>query len=67
MIYNADPLQPDSNPDDSAVRAMKAALRDLKVSLRQPPEMHPRRAEMLAMLTEARASMDRIGVETGGD
>jgi hypothetical protein len=49
----------DDQPDDSSLLAMRAALRDLKVTMRKPVE-HPRRAEMLAILGDARAAIDRI-------
>jgi hypothetical protein len=67
MIYNPSPLAADEDPDAAAVAAMRAALRDFKVTMRRPPAAakpaggeHPRRAEIVSMLTEARASIDRI-------
>ena len=59
MIFQAAAITADSNPDDDSLFAIRAALRDLKVSLRKPVE-HPRRAEMLDILSEARATIDRI-------
>lgn len=52
----------DGEPDAAAIRAMQAALRDLRIVIRKPrkPAEHPRRADMLAILADARASIDRI-------
>jgi hypothetical protein len=52
-------LAADSNPDADSLLAVRAALRDFKVSMRKPVD-HPRRAEVLSMLGEARAAIDRI-------
>lgn len=59
MILKTYALTPDGQPDDEGLQAMRAALRDLKVSMRKPVE-HPRRAEMLSMLADARAMIERI-------
>ena len=59
MILQTNALTPDGQPDDEGLQAMRAALRDLKVSMRKPVE-HPRRAEMLSMLADARAMIERI-------
>jgi hypothetical protein len=58
MIFTPD-IAADGNPDDTSLRAMRVALRDLKVTMRKP-KAHPRRAEMLAILGDARAAIDRI-------
>ena len=58
MIFNPD-FAADGTPDDVSLLAMRAALRDLKVTMRKPVE-HPRRAEMLVILGDARAAIDRI-------
>ena len=49
----------DGQPDAEAVDAMRAALRDLKVEMRKGAE-HPKRAEMLSLLGDARMMIDRI-------
>jgi hypothetical protein len=59
MIFQPDSFTADLTPDDISMSAMKAALRDLKVSIRKSAE-HPKRAEMLTLLTDARARIDRI-------
>lgn len=59
MIFNTLPLTADGRPDDASLLAMKAALRDLKVVLRNPAE-HPMRRQMLTVLADVRASIDRI-------
>jgi hypothetical protein len=59
MIFQPNSITADGNPDDNSLLAMRAALRDLKVVMRAPKE-HPRRAEMLSILGEARAAIDRI-------
>jgi hypothetical protein len=59
MRHQRQPFPTDGTPDDEAVRAMQAALRDFKVSMRKPAE-HPRHTEMLAILGDARAAIDRI-------
>jgi hypothetical protein len=58
-MFNPEFIVAACDPDDDGLRAMKAALRDLKVSMRKPAE-HPRRAEMLGILGNARAAIDRI-------
>ena len=50
---------PHSIPDDDAVLAMQAALRDFKAISRKP-KPHPRREDILALLTDARAAIERI-------
>ena len=66
MIHNPSPFATDEDPDAAAVAAMRAALRDFKVSMRKQPTFespgteHPRRPEIMSILTEARASIDRI-------
>jgi hypothetical protein len=61
MIFTPN-LTADGTPDDTGLLAMRAALRDLKVTMRKPraPTEHPRRAEMLAILGDARTRIDRI-------
>jgi hypothetical protein len=59
MFHAPKSLAADGNPDADGLIAMRAALRDFKVSMR-PPVEHPRRAEMLDMLADARARIDRI-------
>ena len=59
MIFQPNSIAADGTPDDDGLLAMRAALRDLKVVMRKPKE-HPKRAEMLDMLTDARAAIDRI-------
>jgi hypothetical protein len=64
MLLTPSALTPDGNPDDASLLAMRAALRDLKVTMRAakaPPE-HPQRAEMLAILADARTRIDRINM-----
>jgi hypothetical protein len=58
-MFNPEFIVAACDPDDDGLRAMKAALRDLKVSMRKPAE-HPMRAEMLHILGNARAAIDRI-------
>ena len=62
MIFQANSFTADLTPDDDSVSAMKAALRDFKVTMRQPRTVaeHPMRREMLAILTDARTRIDRI-------
>ena len=62
MILQTYSLTPDGQPDDESIAVMKAALRDLKVSLRHTrvPLEHPRRAEMLDILADARLKIERI-------
>ena len=59
MIFQANSFTADLTPDDDSVSAMKAALRDFKVIMHEP-KAYPKRAEMLDMLTDARAAIDRI-------
>ena len=59
MIFQANSFTADLTPDDDSVSAMKAALRDFKVIMRQGTE-HPRRPEMLAILNDARVRIDQI-------
>lgn len=68
MIFQPQSLAADGNPDDASLRAMKAALRDLKVVMRTPRlgKEHPRRPEILAMLDDARSRVDRINELPGG-
>jgi predicted component of type VI protein secretion system len=58
MIFNPD-FAADGTPNDASLLAMRAALRDLKVTMRKP-KAHPRRAKMLAILADARTRIDRI-------
>lgn len=62
MLLHPKTLNADGNPDDASLLAMRAALRDLKVVMpkRKPAPEHPRRAEMLAILTDAKARIERI-------
>jgi hypothetical protein len=62
MFHAPKSLAADSNPDTDSLLAIRAALRNLKVSMRKPVE-HPRRAEMLAILGDARAAVERINGE----
>jgi hypothetical protein len=52
----------DDQPDDSSLLAMRAALRDLKVTMRKPEVVrdYPRRSEALAILNDARVRIARI-------
>lgn len=59
MIFTVDSLTADGTPDDAAIAAMKAALRDLKVTIRRGAD-HPRRPEMQTILNDARTWIDRI-------
>jgi hypothetical protein len=59
MILQTNSLTADGHPDEEGLDAMRAALRDLKVSMRKTME-HPRRAEMLSMLSDARSAIERI-------
>lgn len=59
MVFQPHSITADGTPDDDSLLAMRAALRDLKVVMRKPAE-HRRRAEMLGMLADARAAIDRI-------
>jgi hypothetical protein len=63
MLLTPAALTPDGDPDDASLLAMRAALRDLKVTMRKPKE-HPRRADMLAILADARATIDRINARS---
>ena len=59
MIFQPNSITADGTPDDDGLLAMRAALRDLKVVMRKPKE-HPKRAEILDMLADAKARIDRI-------
>jgi hypothetical protein len=59
MFHVPSPCAADKIPDDDAVLAMQAAQRDFKTVTRKP-KAHPRREEMLAILTDARAPIERI-------
>ena len=59
MIFQPNSITADGTPDDDGLLAMRAALRDLKVVMRKPKE-HPKRAEMLGILADAKARIDRI-------
>jgi len=59
MLFQPISTTVDGQPDDAAIAAMKAALRDLKVTVRRGSD-HPRRSEMLSILSEARTRIDRI-------
>ena len=52
----------DDVPDDAGVLAMKAALRELKMTMRKSgkPVDYPMRNEALAILNDARTAIDRI-------
>ena len=52
----------DNTPDDAGVLAMKAALRELKMTMRKFRKTvdYPMRNEALAILNDARAAIDRI-------
>ncbi len=63
MIFQPYSLTADGNPDDDSLLAMRAALRDLKVVIPKGAE-HPRRADILGMLGDARAAIDRINAST---
>ena len=60
MILHPKSLAPDGTPDDDSILAMRAALRDFKVVMHAPRGEHPRRAEMLDILADAKARIDRI-------
>jgi hypothetical protein len=62
MIFQPNSITADGTPDEDGILAMRAALRDLKVTLRKPKE-HPKRAEMLDILRDARTAIDRINVD----
>jgi hypothetical protein len=59
MFHTPKSLAADCNSDANGLIAMRAALRAFKVSIRKSAE-HPRRAEILDILTDARARIDRI-------
>ena len=59
MILQPLSFAEDGHPDELAIAAMRAALRDLKVEMRKSAE-HPRRPELLSILSDARAMIDRI-------
>ena len=59
MIFQPNSITADGTPDDDGLLAMRAALRDLRVVMRKPKE-HPKRAEILDMLADAKARIDRI-------
>lgn len=63
MFIASPPSATDQSPDDEALRAMRAALRDFKAVTRKRSE-HPQRAEMLSILNDARAMIDRINQPT---
>jgi hypothetical protein len=62
MLLTPAALTPDGNPDDASLLAMRAALRDLKVTMRRPRASrdYPRRNETIAILSDARVVIDRI-------
>ena len=59
MIFQTGSLTADGTPDDEGLAAIRAALRDLKVNIRKPVA-HPRRVEILDILSDARAAIERI-------
>ena len=59
MFYAPKSFIADDNSDADNLKAIRAALRDFRVSMRKPVE-HPRRTEMLDILGNARAAIDRI-------
>jgi len=63
MEYQPDSFIP-SAPDADAKRAMRAVLREFKELTKKPAATaeHPLRSEMLAVLADARARIDRINV-----
>jgi hypothetical protein len=60
MIFTAN-LTADGTPDDTGLLAMRSFAR-LNVRMRKPRPCgeHPKRAEMLAILGDARAAVERI-------
>ena len=60
MTFQPQTFNADGTPDDAAIRAMRAALRSMKVVMHTPTGEHPRRDEMLEMLTDAGARIERI-------
>ena len=52
----------DNVPDDAGVLAMKAALRELKMTMRKSRKAvdYPMRNEALEILNDARTAIDRI-------
>jgi hypothetical protein len=63
VTFQPSTITADGTPDDESVLAMKAALRNLQMSKRKVP-VHPRRAEILTILTDARARIERINQPT---
>ncbi len=59
MFYAPKSFIADDNSDADSLKAICATLRDFRVSMRKPVE-HPRRTEILDMLAEARAAIERI-------
>lgn len=59
MFYAPKTFIADDNSDADSLKAIRATLRDFRVSMRKPVE-HPRRTEMLDILADARARIDRI-------
>ena len=59
MIFQAHTFAADGSPDEQSLLAMRAALRDLKVIRRKAAD-YPRRAEVVALLDDARQAIDRI-------
>ena len=62
MIFQANSFTADLTPDDDSVSAMKAALRDFKVTMRRSAKGtdYPMRSEAIAILADARERIDRI-------
>lgn len=59
MIFQVDAFAAEGNPDEKSLLAMRAALRDLNV-IRRKSSDYPKRMEIVSMLSDARASIDRI-------
>ena len=64
MIFQTNSINADGTPDDEGLAAIRVALRDLKVNIRKPVA-HPRRAEILDILSDTREALDRINAATG--
>ena len=60
MTFQPKSFNADGTQDDDSIRAMRAALRSLKVVMHAPRGEHPRRAEMLDLLADAKVRIERI-------